>query len=229
MARREARTPSSRVPRARRGLQDAPLGAPSPRFIRGGRLARRSPKGEGGDYGVPRAAKNTGDDARPLSYPSPERGGSARVSERGGVIATPPPAARNWRLPSPASGGGIRKIAWLFDNRIEVRELTPPHPEEINFGACANVVASIVWQRIFCRRTIWTSTCRRSWPRCAMPSRFTKKRWSRTTCRRSIVYFVTTLAPSAMAPAKFFTATPRSRRSAPRARRSRSGARCRAR
>src|ERR1019366_5588130 len=46
---------------ARRGdPKDAPFGAPSPRFWRG---ARGRPRKAGEDYGVPGAAKNTGDDA----------------------------------------------------------------------------------------------------------------------------------------------------------------------
>src|SRR5665811_2628364 len=58
----DRRAPSARgCPRRKVRIdKDAPFGAPSPRFWRG---ARGRPRKAGEDYGVPGAAKNTGDDA----------------------------------------------------------------------------------------------------------------------------------------------------------------------
>jgi hypothetical protein len=70
------RRPHSSQGNAARRKTGAPLGAPSPRLCREEKgPVRRSPKGEGGDYGVPRAAKEQGRCRTCAFYPSPERGG----------------------------------------------------------------------------------------------------------------------------------------------------------
>ena len=63
------------------GKTGAPLGAPSPRFLRG---AKGRPAKAGRDYGVPGAAKNTGDDAwlgcRPRESGDPVNASSAVIT-----------------------------------------------------------------------------------------------------------------------------------------------------
>jgi hypothetical protein len=108
MERREARTRRHGCPRRKAWIaKDAPLGAPSPRFIRGGEgLPAEARKAKAGTTAYPAPLKNRGDVARVLFIP-PLKGEGGERSSPGGVCSPysrsrPPPAAFGGRPPPQA-------------------------------------------------------------------------------------------------------------------------------